>query len=285
MQLLPYTLLNVLKSYTFSLYTSGEISMRPASPKPLFNSCVRKTSAAGAFVVLSLSSFAFGIGIAQAQLGTDDSLPLPPGSGSQAFRPIETLDDFLNLGTLGDSPPPPPGGTRGNICAISPGAFATDLIWSDRPVFVWYGRADELYVQEYQPFENTNDDQRLWTLDLTPFNSSAYGLTYMLPYEGEPLTSGVLYEWVLADTDEEGLYVDENSYIFEIIDGEPRMVIDQALGEISSGELSPQALAWEQAKVFFEADLLSDAIEVLYERDLLSAAFVADACGLTPETE
>ncbi|MGB3493048.1 MAG: hypothetical protein WBA57_09995 [Elainellaceae cyanobacterium] len=256
--------------------------MQPAPYKPPLNLRLRKAAAAGAFMLLSFSALVSGIGIAQAQLGTNN--PPPPGGGSQAFNPVESLDEFLDLGALGDSSPPPPGGTRGNICALSPGTFGpVDLTWSDRPVFVWRGGAVQLYVQEYRPFNDSTNDPPIWTFDLTASSSSPDGLTYIVPYTGEPLSPGILYEWVLVNG--EGDDIDEDSYIFEVIGGDQRAEVDLALAEISPEGLSPQALAQEQAQVFFGADLWSDAIKVLHDNDLLGEAFVTDVCVIEAEPE
>lgn len=266
-------------------FAQSDVAM-PQSTHPL----VRRLFSVGGALLLSVTVLVVGAGMAHAQFfeheteakQVGDTSPPPPGGsevgdtpppppgGSQAFQPIETLDEFLNLG-VGDTDPPNPGGTRGNICPLSPGTFGpVDMTWSDRPVFIWRGRATQVRVED---FESPND-AAIWSMDVAGASTVADGLTYIVPYTGEPLTPGILYEWILLDGSEI-----EDSYLFEVMGGEERAAVDAQLAAIATDGLSPQALALEQARVFFEADLWSDALNVLYERNLLADTFVDNVCA------
>ncbi|MBW4595742.1 MAG: hypothetical protein KME46_23265 [Brasilonema angustatum HA4187-MV1] len=76
-------------------------------------------------------------------------------------------------------------GARSGICAISPGLLETYVIWRDRPLFLWQGRAAQITVRDRET------QTVLWTQSLNPTDKK-------IAYNGkEPLQPGKLYQWQL----------------------------------------------------------------------------------------
>jgi hypothetical protein len=82
--------------------------------------------------------------------------------------------------------------TRGDqVCPISPGNLGEQVIWSDRPLFIWQGKIPQSKINLYSSSANFNyeqDEQLLWTETVSP-NSQT------IAYAGKPLQPGFTYDW------------------------------------------------------------------------------------------
>ncbi|NET48242.1 MAG: hypothetical protein F6K09_05860, partial [Merismopedia sp. SIO2A8] len=169
--------------------------------------------------------------------------------------------------------PPPPGerrprrrlGVRGSLCAVSPGLLEPqNIIWSDRPLFLW--RSDPQFMQ-IQRLEVIDADGRIiWDKPLPP-------TTQHVIYDGPALQSGEFYTWQLTwVVDEREQTMD---YAFQLMDSEMRQRILTDLDTLSQpteqATLSEEAIALRYADYFIDAELWSDAMQVLYTIESPSA--------------
>ncbi|MBD2464379.1 DUF928 domain-containing protein [Oscillatoria sp. FACHB-1407] len=144
----------------------------------------------------------------------------------------------------------PPLGSRGDLCAISPGLLGeTDVIWSDRPTFAWRGETGQITLRL------RNSETPLWQ---QTFASDTQSITYA----GAPLTPGQVYEWEL-----EALSGMGPQYTFEVMAGADRDRIARDLQALenrlkAAGE-STEAIALARARYFAEQRLWSDAFQAL----------------------
>jgi hypothetical protein len=145
----------------------------------------------------------------------------------------------------------PPRGSRGELCAISPGLLGeTDVIWSDRPVFVWHGEAIQLTVRSFG-----NDQPPLLQQPLT-------STTRSIVYSGSSLLPGQLYVWELSTRAAPGPW-----FTFEVMAGESRDRIAQDLqtldDQLNARGASEEAIALARAQYFAEQRLWSDVFQAL----------------------
>lgn len=144
----------------------------------------------------------------------------------------------------------PPLGSRGDLCAISPGLLGeTDMVWNDRPLFAWRGEAGQIILR------SLNSAAPLWQQPLT-------GETQSIAYPDAPLTPGQVYEWELDTVSSVG-----PQYTFEIMTGEERDRVSQDLqaleNQLKAAGESTEAIAIARAHYFAEQRLWSDAIQSL----------------------
>ena len=84
--------------------------------------------------------------------------------------------------------------TRGNkVCLISPGNIGEQLIWSDRPLFVWQGKIGESEINLIKSAESFREEV-VWTQTI-PEN------TQTIAYTGDDLQPGSTYNWELVSND------------------------------------------------------------------------------------
>ena len=58
--------------------------------------------------------------------------------------------------------------SRSNICEITPGLLGeTNTIYSDRPLFLWQGKAPNLEVYLYSPFSLDREQEVQWSTTVT----------------------------------------------------------------------------------------------------------------------
>mgnify|MGYP001544935255 CR=1 FL=1 len=156
---------------------------------------------------------------------------------------VVTATDLIEYMKRGD-----PRGSRGsfNACLVSPGQLGnTDMLWSDRPLFVWRGQADRIVLESF------DSGEVLWNEEVSALTPEDF--IYQIPYTGTPLTPGELYSWrVLRGQDS------SDEVLFEVIGGENRDRISQAMQQ-------PPLMGntVEQAKYFVAEGLWSDAFILL----------------------
>lgn len=188
---------------------------------------------------------------------------LPPGLISQAGSPPPS-----------PLPSPPPVqrtrsprqrlGTRGGLCAISPGLLEQEnVIWSDRPLFLWQADSHDIDVQQ---LELTDAEGRiLWEKSLDTTTASVI-------YDGQPLQPGQFYtwrlEWTVQDRD------NSMDYTFQIMEAEQRNQIASDLQTLTNqsqnSNTHSESIADRQARYFIDNSPWSDALQVLYMNPNLS---------------
>ena len=82
--------------------------------------------------------------------------------------------------------------SRSNICEITPGLLGeTNIIYSDRPLFIWQGEVTNLELYLYSPFSFDSEQEILWTKAIN-------GESQNILYTGEPLQPGKIYDWEIV---------------------------------------------------------------------------------------
>jgi hypothetical protein len=149
--------------------------------------------------------------------------------------------------------------TRGNLCAITPGFIGKLTLWHDRPLFTWKGESAVMMVRDYET------RQVIWSESLD-------GKAQQLIYSGQvALEPGKLYEWQVlgakpTDSDR-SLWT-----TFKIMPTDEQQAIDRDLKALAK-QGDREAIVLEKADYFAGKNLWSDAIQVLYSIDGVSASF------------
>jgi hypothetical protein len=149
--------------------------------------------------------------------------------------------------------------TRGNLCAITPGFIGKLTLWHNQPLFTWKGESAMMMVRDYET------RQVIWSETLD-------GKTQQAMYSGKvALEAGKLYEWQvlgLKPTDSDrSLWT-----TFKIMPTDEQQAIDRDLKALAK-QGDREAIVLEKADYFAGKNLWSDAIQVLYSIDQVSASF------------
>lgn len=170
-------------------------------------------------------------------------------------NPQKPASFWSNISQLlfSNKPPVKPrkGGSRGDLCIISPDASSeTRIIWSDRPLFAWHGKIKKINVTDL----NNN----------TVIFSENVENTQQLTYTGEPLQPGQTYKL--------DIFVGEKSAAafveFQIMESEQRNSITAALktleNKLQAKKSHPEAIALAKANYFAKLGLWSDVLQQAY---------------------
>ncbi len=195
---------------------------------------------------------------------TDSESLTPPNASPEKVRQTtitrkreksSILESIMKLLTDREEPPLT---SRSQICEITPGLLETpNVIYSDRPLFIWQGEITNLEINLYSPFSMDYDQKIIWT---TSNNTPSHNI----PYTGEALEPGKIYDWEIV-TDSQ---TKRRRIAFEIMDGKKRDLISQELAQleteltISGGTKEEIILA--KAHYFAKQNLWSDTLQQLY---------------------
>ena len=158
-----------------------------------------------------------------------------------------------------NKPPVKPrkGGSRGDLCIISPYASSdTRIIWSDRPLFLWHGKIKKIKVTDIS--------------NNTVIFSENVENTQQYTYTGQPLQPGQTYELDIFLGESRATFVK-----FQIMESEERDRITAALKTLenklqakkSHPEAIPavsEAIALAKANYFAKLGLWSDVLQQAY---------------------
>jgi hypothetical protein len=148
--------------------------------------------------------------------------------------------------------------SRSNICEITPGLLGErNLIYSDRPLFLWQGTASELAINLYTPFSLEAEQELMWS-------QIVKGDSQSVLYAGAALQAGRIYDWeIVVDAQE-----NQRRISFQVMDQEERARIaselEQLETQLASAGATAEEIALEKAHFFAEQDLWSDALQQLY---------------------
>lgn len=199
--------------------------------------------------------FSSGENAAQAQSKdnpppTNPSAPVQRGTGgsrgsSRGRNPWTAILQALAQ----DNKPPEPNKTpisRGP-CLLSPIAIGNNKeMWSDRPLFVWTGRANR--VELYQ----VGSDKALWSRNVN-LNQ------IKLLYDGEELKPGQTYEWRLIG------FSQPVTTQFRVMDAQKRDRIKQELQrldeQLKAKQATPEEMARRRAQYFAQQRLWLDVLQ------------------------
>ena len=149
--------------------------------------------------------------------------------------------------------------TRGNeLCPMSPGNIGEQVIWSDRPLFVWAGTTTESQISVFSPTTNFNyeqDDQLIWTQTVAADSES-------VAYDGAALEPGLTYDWHLLNANK------KYRLTFILMEQREREAIARELAaleeELQVTDASSEDIAIAKADYFVQRQLWSDALQELY---------------------
>ena len=152
--------------------------------------------------------------------------------------------------------------TRGDkVCPISPGNLGENLIYSDRPMFIWsmleesisQSTIDLTLVGEINNYQR--EPELLWSKTIATNSQN-------ITYNGEPLQSGFIYDWQFISP--------EKTYIFSfnVMEKTEREVIERELKAIEerlqSNNATKEEIAISKADYFANKQLWSDALQQFY---------------------
>lgn len=150
----------------------------------------------------------------------------------------------------------------GYICAISPGRLEWwnhNLVWSDRPLFVW-DAPPEVTMQRLEVVDL--NERLVWETSLAAADRTTR-------YEGQPLQPGQFYTWRLYWQVQNAQHSAE--YTFQLLEADQRNQVTAELQLLSrrlqaSGS-SPETIANQQIDYLLNQPepLWSDALQTLYE--------------------
>jgi Domain of Unknown Function (DUF928) len=154
-------------------------------------------------------------------------------------------------------------GSRG-VCLVSPGLLeAKNILWSDRPLFLWQGVSLTQEIRLYSPFNPTQDQKVIWRQEIKQVSPE---LTFQeIIYTGTPLEAGKTYDWEIFDRASKA----QEKRSFQVMDKEKRQDITTELQSLETRLKSEQAtdeeIAIEKANYFVEKQLWSDALQSMFE--------------------
>ncbi|ALB41805.1 MAG: hypothetical protein HEQ27_05915 [Dolichospermum sp. JUN01] len=171
-------------------------------------------------------------------------------------NPQKPASFWSNISQLlfSNKPPVKPrkGGSRpiDSICIISPDAPSeTRIIWSDRPLFAWQGKARKIQLTDL----NNN----------TVIFSENVENTQQYTYTGEPLQPGQTYKLDIFIGDGPAVLVE-----FQIMESEERDRITAALktleNKLQAKKSHHEAIAFAKANYFTKLGLWSDVLQQAY---------------------
>lgn len=168
----------------------------------------------------------------------------------------EVLEEIVTLFARDE----PPLGSRNAFCAISPGLVGdSDMIWSDRPLFLWQGEANQLILRTFET------RQTVW-------QQTGLTGTQRLQYTGPALQPGQIYQWQMTG----GNLQEDISFIFQVMPASDRQLITTELAaleaQLKAANASAENIAAERSRYFAERGLWSDALEALDSVENPSAA-------------
>lgn len=158
--------------------------------------------------------------------------------------------------------------TRGEeVCPISPGNLGEQLIWSDRPLFIWQGKIPQSEINLYSSTTNYNyeqDDRLIWHETVSPN-------TQTIAYAGEQLKPGFTYDWEFISNGK--------TYrpTFILMEQPQREAIATELtaleNKLQASGATSEEIAIALADYFIQQQLWSDALQQLYSIENPSAFF------------
>lgn len=143
---------------------------------------------------ISLSTTSLVISVTQAQQNNQPTTTKKPVDTEQKPKSPSMLESLLRL----IKSPENRLITRGEeLCLISPGNIGEQIIYSDRPIFIWQGAISNSTINLYSSSANYNyeqDEQLVWSETIIANSQN-------ISYQGEPLQPGFIYDWELIIVD------------------------------------------------------------------------------------
>jgi Domain of Unknown Function (DUF928) len=182
---------------------------------------------------------------AAAQLTTVDISQAFPAQTADQATPLDAFMQIFNQRRRQRE-----GIRRSGFCVLSPSVIETDIIWSDQPLFLWRGAANQITLAKF------GSSEPFWSQAIEP-------QTQQVCYSGEALQPGEIYQWrLLGDSGT------ETSLIFQVMELAQRSQIEIQLQMMAtqqpSSDVGLEAIALQQVQYFADQNLWSDALQLLY---------------------
>lgn len=145
---------------------------------------------------------------------------------------------------------PRKGGSRGDLCMISPDApRQTRIVWSDRPLFLWQGQVKKIELT------NISNNTKFWDQTVEKIQQQTY--------TGKPLQPGKTYKWEVFIGDSPAKFVK-----FRIMESQQRDRITAELNalenQLKAKGANAEAIALAKAEYFAKYNLWSDVLQQAY---------------------
>ena len=161
--------------------------------------------------------------------------------------------------------------SRSNICEVTPGLLGeTNLIYSDRPLFLWQGETPNLSLNLYSPFSLEQEQQIIWSQAIASNERK-------ILYTGEALEPGKIYDWeIIADS-----AANRRRISFQVMSESQRDRISRELArretELTNSGATTEEIALAKTIYFAERDLWSDALQIIYSLENYSSSLSFEA--------
>ena len=146
--------------------------------------------------------------------------------------------------------------TRGDeVCLISPGNAGEQVIWSDRPLFIWQGKIPESEINLVEVPKNLLEEEQLVWMETVPENIQS------IAYTGDALKPGITYKWKLISNDT--IY----NQTITLMEESEREAIAAELTDLENtldDDATVEDIAIERADFFTRKQLGYDALQQLY---------------------
>lgn len=153
-------------------------------------------------------------------------------------------------------------GSRG-VCPVNPGILeSVNIIWSDRPLFLWQGTDVPIEIRLYSSFDPSQDQSILWRQVLRDAISTS---TFQgIQYTGEALEAGKIYDWEIFSPSTET----KKRRSFRVMGLEERDRITSELknleAQLRTENATDEEIAIERSYYFAQQNLWSDALQEMY---------------------
>jgi hypothetical protein len=154
------------------------------------------------------------------------------------------------------------GGSRsgGSFCGITPAVLGeSNTIWSDRPLFLWQGKVQNLELRPYVFNVAYKNQATLWSI--IPIKQQA-------SYPNEPLQVGQRYEWQVTYLSPQTNEPIQWQRTFQVMEKAERDRIAQDLvsleSQLKTQNATKEETALARANYFAAKDLWSDALQQIY---------------------
>ena len=176
-------------------------------------------------------------------------------------------------------------------CMISPGLLETvNIIWGDRPLFIWKGTPSTVELRVYYPFNPEEEEKILWQQFISP--ELGKSSIIQIPYQGQPLEPGKIYDWEIINHDA-NIRLRRS---FQIMENTPKNAISKDLStleqDLRKAKKGLNDITVEKAYYFAQQELWSDMFYYLYSASHRSEEFsrklddsVQAVCGEWSNTE
>ena len=146
--------------------------------------------------------------------------------------------------------------TRGDeVCLISPRDAGEQVIWSDRPLFIWQGEIPESEINLFEAAKNLLEEEQLVWMETVPEN------TQSIAYTGDALKPGITYEWEIVSNDT------TYNQTITLMEESEREAIAAELTDLENkldDDATVEDIAMARADFFTRKQLGYDALQQLY---------------------